>query len=370
MDQLQPLPMFLLQHGMTLIPGITGMMVVYYDNDSFGEVMLFRENYSILAPQKIEYFDPTLVKAGNFKQPWQWLTDSEMPFNRQHKPRGQNLTLWDDEKIRNLQINLYDKDNQHIITCYFIFSDTQALFGNSGDSKLSTQNKHLVSNILYNHLQHLREHYSYMLKLLEEQQNYLTSVESQLKYLYQRIQTSQIQEKRWIVDFCRLKLEQLSQQYGLYITISDSAMQEILNLANSASMLADILSHSVEKLKILNPTTQQFVLEPWHILAHSHSTVKETVGNNKPERAVELLDRLERASNKVLQKKLKLTSVNVGLHCDEPITAPAISDALKKNAGRISQLMHKNPDRWPLLRKEFKPIRNILDKSSSGNVAI
>jgi len=62
----------------------------------------------------------------------------------------------------------------------------------------------------------------------------------------------------------------------------------------------------------------------------------------------------------VLNDRLPLTGKNVGSHCDKPISAPAISDALKKHRSEIIALFEQYPDQWPIIRKDFAPIRNIL----------
>ena len=61
-----------------------------------------------------------------------------------------------------------------------------------------------------------------------------------------------------------------------------------------------------------------------------------------------------------MAKNMDITSANVGNACNIPITAPAISDAMKKHRNKIIHLLNKHPERWQLLRKEFRPVRNIL----------
>jgi hypothetical protein len=49
---------------------------------------------------------------------------------------------------------------------------------------------------------------------------------------------------------------------------------------------------------------------------------------------------------------------------DKQITAPAISDAVKTNKNRILRLLEKYPDKWPYIRKQFRPVLNIMPKNN------
>jgi hypothetical protein len=82
-------------------------------------------------------------------------------------------------------------------------------------------------------------------------------------------------------------------------------------------------------------------------------------------RAGELLSRLELAAQNVLNEHLPLTGKKLGNHCEKPISAPAISEALKKHKSEIVELLTKYPEQWPILREEFTPIKNILVSSTT-----
>jgi hypothetical protein len=59
-------------------------------------------------------------------------------------------------------------------------------------------------------------------------------------------------------------------------------------------------------------------------------------------------------------REMPLTGLNVGSACSTPISAPAISDALKKHRNKILTLLGLYPDRWNLIRSEFKPLINVI----------
>jgi hypothetical protein len=73
-----------------------------------------------------------------------------------------------------------------------------------------------------------------------------------------------------------------------------------------------------------------------------------------------LLDRLEKSASSLKSRSLQLTGANVGKNLSPPISAPAITDALSKNKILIRQLISRHPDKWEIIRKEFRPLLNIL----------
>jgi len=79
-------------------------------------------------------------------------------------------------------------------------------------------------------------------------------------------------------------------------------------------------------------------------------------------RTMELLDKLELASRKVLDNNLKLTSAHVGAHCPVPISAPAISDSIRTHKSRIIKLLYQHPQKWPVLREKFRPILRVMEE--------
>ena len=81
------------------------------------------------------------------------------------------------------------------------------------------------------------------------------------------------------------------------------------------------------------------------------------------ERTYQLLDRYEKAAKRVTQERMPLTGANLGKYCKPSVSPAAISDALKKHGKKIMTLFDQNPNRWSLLRNEFRPVKNIMYKT-------
>jgi hypothetical protein len=48
---------------------------------------------------------------------------------------------------------------------------------------------------------------------------------------------------------------------------------------------------------------------------------------------------------------------------DPPISAPAITESLGKSRDLIRQLLEKYPEKWEIIRRDFKPLLNQLRKA-------
>ncbi|MFO7613280.1 MAG: hypothetical protein R6W71_01425, partial [Bacteroidales bacterium] len=90
--------------------------------------------------------------------------------------------------------------------------------------------------------------------------------------------------------------------------------------------------------------------------------------DSRQSRAMQLLDRLEKAAISLKSRNVPLTSANVGQALDAPVTAPAITDALGKSRDVIRRLLDQYPDKWEIIRKEFRPLINQMEKSAQGHI--
>lgn len=90
---------------------------------------------------------------------------------------------------------------------------------------------------------------------------------------------------------------------------------------------------------------------------------KESINNDKSTQLIELdkthalLDRYELAARSLTEKSRRINGKNLAEELQ--ISAPAITDAIKKHNTKIRRLLEKHPNRWPLLCDFIRPIREI-----------
>ena len=346
-------------------------MVVFVDTDLHQEVMHKKERGDHSDIVEVESFDYSLVKKTARDKNWQWLTDSEMPFKRNYKGEI-NRTLFEENKVKNLQINLSNKNKQSILICYFSFSEHNPLFGHASEIALTTENKTLIANMISNVLQQYRILYHTQIEAMEFFSDQFRYSNEQLKSAYTKIEKEQEHLKVNIKQFCEIIIKGYASKRGVKIDYSPALLQDIFNRNLPLSELKEILESALTRLIAIFPTDIEIVLEPWHLIQLdkiSDSVVQSQSTNDlRYSRTIELLDRLEIASSRVKKQQMKLTGTTVGMHCETPISAPAITDALRKHSSRIVKLLKLYPDKWVLLRSDFRPLQNILDHNTDNSV--
>jgi hypothetical protein len=375
MNQILTLPQHILMNAMSLITSISEAMVVYFDEEMGHETMVRRGNSNKKELEEVACFEPAAVRPSLRDKNWQWLTDSEMPFSKQLLSKEQNRTLFDENKVRNLQISLLNKSGESILVCYFVFGEQNPLFGHASELALTTENKTLIANMMSNYILQLRTLYNQQLdntRFLHEQFRY---TEQQLKQLYQKNESSRDIRGDMIGQFCELRLSEFSNTYGIDFELSISSHKELSGRNIGLMQVDDILFSAVNRLKAMFPLEKRLVIEPWHLMFEtdlSENPIETSSMNDvRFSRTLDLLNKLEEAGKRVKKLHLKLTGTNVGMHCETPISAPAITDALRKHSNRIVKLMNLYPDRWSLLRTYFRPLQNLLDlREEKGDVGV
>ncbi len=365
MNQALTLPQFMLNYSMSLITSISESMVVYFDDTEAREVMLRRQNQNSAVIEEVLWFDSKMVRPTARDKVWQWLTDAEMPFSKSKLARESNLTLFDENKVKNLQISILNGNSESILICYFVFGEQNPLFGHSTELALTTENKMLIANMMSNYVLQLRHLYNQQLETTRFLHDQFRFTEQQLRQLYQKSGNAKEVRADLVAQFCEIRLAALSEKMGVEFELSAQSIKELDNNNVSLIQVEDILCSATHRLQVMFPLDKRLIIEPWHLGFELEDT--EMVGNESSisdirySRTIDLLNKLEDAGKRVKKLHLKLTGTNVGMHCETPISAPAITDALRKHSNRIVKLMNLYPDRWTLLRTDFRPLQNLLD---------
>ena len=79
----------------------------------------------------------------------------------------------------------------------------------------------------------------------------------------------------------------------------------------------------------------------------------------------QLLFRLHEAAAQIAQQKgLNIIGKHIGSCCTPAVSNASITDALNKHAVKMFELFGRYPNRWTLIRNEFRSVANIIEKES------
>lgn len=83
---------------------------------------------------------------------------------------------------------------------------------------------------------------------------------------------------------------------------------------------------------------------------------------NAHQRVELLLDKYEASARLAQQNGLAVNGKTIAGHLQPTVSPPAITDALKKNRKAIGQLLGQYPEKWLLLRKYLKPVKELSER--------
>ncbi|PLX14661.1 MAG: hypothetical protein C0599_18465 [Salinivirgaceae bacterium] len=349
---------------LNVFPGVDKVWVITNENthEHYG---LFEFNKQNNSPQFISNVDINSNATLNSKHYYRWISLAETPLKTDKQARTQ-FNIFDEYQNRILHLYL-PPINDDFILFYIFFNDEQSLTGPNSDSRLTTDNKQLIAHSLYHLLNYERKKY------MND-----NAVSQNLQKMQQRM--SNVHQQSSLNDFfdsfVHDYIEEIGKENQIKVDISEKALKYLSEQPLKPTEVKNLINEVVAWLINFGDINQQrYTIEVSHVVSIRSNTENQTVvirskHDTRYNRTFDLLEKLEQAASRTIQKGQKLTGTNVGGSYDTPITAPAITDALKKHASKIITLSSLYPDRWPIIRSQFKPFQNILETNSEFDSAI
>ncbi|MGE4287953.1 MAG: hypothetical protein AB7E36_04635 [Salinivirgaceae bacterium] len=362
----------MLEASVQLIPGIEKSTLLYFDVKTHS--IRCKNLHHTQHPQVNEFVivdDLLSQKLRKKKFQFQWMRSDQLPFEIVEKQQKQ-LNIFDETANVVLALAFQNEHDSQSDLLFLYLNRNLSSFGLSNSSNtLTTSEKNIIGTLAYN---------SFKLQLKKNQSDKTTLlyVNRQIKNLQQQneqLQSEINQLKRGahqnMVNLCHSHLQQLSSKYQINFSLDKSALRKLEHFSGSLEQLKSTLSQAAHLALNMQYGTEQtnIILKAWDIQFDSLTTVTESPIEpgiqERYQKTYLLLEKLEHAARRVLNNQDRLTSENVGSACPTPISAPAISDALKNHHKKAIILLNQFPDRWPTLRNEFRPVRNLLSNKQA-----
>jgi hypothetical protein len=369
--------LFLLNLLPSILPGIERIVAVYYSPDitAITSALIRKENEEYLQESfHVSDSDSFFNHLRHENAPYTWLRNEDIPFEIKHEEKVQ-LEIFNElnNNILLLRIpNIYDANND----LFFIyFKKDLSNFGTINPGKiLSTENKTIIGHILRNSIQ------TFIKISQDDKELYATLNENTRALIKERdilrdeLEITREKYKEGLIRLSNSYLEDLTKDNEVIYRLSDDAIRKIKEYSGDIGSLKPLIvqaAHFAETMN-LNDNTSDILIADFHIIMDEKKEIKQKKSISVPVQDVPakynktflLLERLENAALHVKSKNLLLTGVNIGNELPNPVTPPAISDALKKHKKKILYLFHVYPERWQTIRSEFRPVQNILNARS------
>ncbi len=368
----------ILRNAGLYLPGIQKIAVLFYAVADKKVRIISRGKGNDLSYDYDDVLDSRerLIMIQKFRQssqPFSWIRREEVPF--EYNDGGTRLGDIFSEMEHVVLTLRFSNEADHLSDIIFIYFNRN--FGNfkikESDKVLSTDNKVIIGNLLYNQFKsilHIGRADRQVLNRLNHGVGSLIRENLSLKDQLQQIRVSYGES---MVNLAMQHINDLSQRSGQAYLLSADALDKIREYRGNPRYLPDILDHAVSFAQNLlfagdigAITINAYCLDFDSYQSHEKNEQLTKKIDSRQSRSMQLLDRLERAAALLKSRNQPLTSANVGRELDPPVTAPAITDALGKNKEIIRQLLEKYPEKWEIIRSEFRPLLNQVRKARPG----
>ena len=360
---------FLMEKAGELFPGIQKVIGIASIEHRIRIYQLESETELI---EELSYSDnfqqKTIEKMRESNRITSWHAADDLPFSIQAAKQNQKM-MFDELSNVVLCIPFVNSSDHKYDQLFIYFNQDFSNFGiNLSSTRISTETKNVIAYLCRQSLKlHLENQRSTEAEFAESRENIQVLIQ-RFQHLKEEKNKQVDQVRNRILEFAKRILKDLSKRFGYNAEFTKEAADILQNWNGNLWDLSAIIGNAFDFARKLGNQHQSPLLriEDWHLDLNNITSATENeeiakVSESKYLKTYALLERLEEAARRVASDARNLTGSNVGTAMNQPISAAAITDAIKKNQGKIRTLLQQFPDKWKIIRSEFKPITNILE---------
>lgn len=354
---------YLLEHHFAMFSAVQKLVAIYA-NDSNGELKSLVKSDSSKELLNISDFKIKIDKYRNDLSPFSWFDESTLPFRvRQSGIFQQEIFDEINKTVLLLKIPSQFDGKNDLLFIYFDKTMSNISLSANNNPKLSGETKPLIAKLLYNSVISVISDAKANQEILRHSFNPGTqSIIKSHKVLKDEHLALKIQFNNTFLKLVKSLFYKYLNDSKYSITLSDDAIQKLIEYNGNYEELETVIKNSVAYIQTLylGDLPRTIAIEEYLINTDIYKQSEEqSIELNRYSKTIILLDNLNEAVKQVISQNLNPTGAIVGKAMAKPISAPAISDALKNHKSKILTLIDKYPNRWTELKQFFKPIQNI-----------
>lgn len=308
-----------------------------------------------------------LQKFRKTKVEYEWLSDTyfdDLAATSKRKSKKIKQLSFTDELENNLLCIKFLSPIDHLYDCLILKIENTSVLGMSRQgSTLSVQEKNIIGKLLFQTFRsRINEEYNnndthrMVLNNIHLQQKNIHRLEEENEQLRSNY-------KKSVLYFINNVLNRMSEKFKMDVALTDNARDLILDKDLDISTLEKVLvqaAHMAANLTLQYSST--ILIHPENIIINQQQEEFQPLSSNdKHSSIIEILDKYEQAAERAHAKGWKINGNTVAELCSPSVTPSAISFNLKKYKKQINILMDRYDEKWPLIRTEFKPLKNIIE---------
>lgn len=346
--------------------GISEAMIIYVDYNK----NLHWRSYSDDETEEIQIKEKSvqLQRFRKAKVEYEWLADDYFDnlATTQRKKKKIKQLSFTDELENNLLCIKFLSPIDHLYDCLILKIENTSVIGMSKQgSSLTVQEKNIIGKLLFQTFRsRINEEYNnndthrMVLNNIHLQQKNIQRLEEENEQLRSNY-------KKSVLYFINNVLARMSDKFRMDVALTDNARDYILDKDLDISTLEKVLiqaAHMAANLTLQFSST--ILIHPENIIINQQEEEYQPLSSNDKHAAIiEILDKYELAAEKAQAKGWKINGNTVAELCTPSITPSAISFNLKKYKKQINILVDRYDEKWPILKSEFKPLKNIIEVS-------
>ena len=363
--------LFLMEQAKQLVPGLKKVLSFYYD--SFDKSIAS----SILESTKKEIEELVLEEDFDFRQIMQlrqqkqtssWLQDSELPFSLK-KNQSIQRQVFDELDNVILLLRIPNKDDGKMDLIYLFINPDSSNFGlRKAEDVLKTDNKSIIGQLIYNSFKQILTQRNSLMQQNKQLKEHYALMQAKLELEKRNSRTQKQDYQKQMLNYCQYLIEMHSTNLGVHIEMGRELLEVLSNYKGSIQSLEQLITDAIQRANSINMDILSPVLslEEWHFdnldqdIYEAVSRPDELSPESRYLNTFKILDRYEESARKLVSNREKLTGANVGKALSTPISAAAVTDSIKKHQDKINTLIKQYPNRWKIIRSEFRPLMNVL----------
>ncbi|MCU4157256.1 hypothetical protein J1N10_14860 [Carboxylicivirga sp. A043] len=363
---------YMMQQWQLFMDGIDRIISFYSDekdDNKLNGIEWNRQLSNNLLPVSIsEEVNEKMLSVRREKINYQWLRPELLPFIQQATSSLNQLNLFSESAYLVLLVRIQTPNSDPLLSYLFFRNDTSNFGISSCEAQLETSHKAIIGKMASRFGEMIIQNYSHSKKQEELFRHHTRSILEN-----KQLETNNSNEalSLWKNNWLDTYLSERSKRDGFNYVISDNARTKLFRDASSFEVCKKTIDNCIVYICNLyntSPGDDVLIEESYLVLDPINPPIKPVkafdIAPSRSNKTMTLLDRLEQSATILHNQGLSITSADVGAHMPKPITAPAISDAMRKNRVRILQLLEQYPSKWPIIRQSFKPITNLISKNN------
>ncbi|NTW34107.1 MAG: hypothetical protein HGB12_16065 [Bacteroidetes bacterium] len=361
----------------SMLPGIEKIIAIYFnpETNSIKAKCAVEDNEEgkTIEELSIEDSDGIIDKLRIKNSYFNWYQRDETPFEVKQKKKQVQMSVFNELDNIVLCLGYFNEHDKKNDLLFFYFNKDRSNFGVSESDKfLTPTNKKIIGFMLYNSIKTIVESANKDIVILKTYNESTKSLVKRYSQTKEELLKARNSYGLSLIDLCKMYLKELGNKETRYNYIfSEDALNRIKAFQGDITELKNIIQKAVDYVSNLYFDSNEqdiYISEDYlnfeTLCGGIAVKPQETQLFDKYSKTINLLEKLEKAARNVVAQSMNLTSANVGNACSTPISAPAISDAVKKHKNKIIFLLNKYPDRWKLIRSDFRPVKNVLSVNS------